>query len=46
MALRQLPALTKKQWDFVTNKLSEKPTKEQKKRAKEIERRGKIKTYP
>ena len=46
MALRQLPALNKKQWEFVKNKLSKKPTEEQKRKAKEIERRGKIRTYP
>jgi hypothetical protein len=47
MALRQLPALTKKQWDFVTDKLSKEPTKEQRKRAMKIVKKGnKIKTIP
>lgn len=46
MALKQLPALDKKQWKFVKEKLNQVPTKEEKKKAMKLVKQGrKIKTY-
>jgi hypothetical protein len=45
MALRQLPPLNKRQWDFVTRKLAQQPTPEQKRNIKKAVKIGKkIKT--
>jgi hypothetical protein len=46
MALRQLPPLDKKQWEFVIKNMKKKPSEEQKKRAREVVALGrKIKTH-
>lgn len=46
MALRQLPPLDKKQWEYVINRMHEKPSEEQKKKAREAVALGrKIKTH-
>jgi hypothetical protein len=46
MALRQLPPLDKKQFDYVESKLHEKPTKSQRRIAREaVEYAKRIKTH-
>lgn len=46
MALKQIPPLDKKQWDFVQKRLSEKPSEEDRKRIiAAVKQAKKIKTY-